>query len=32
VQDRLDQVRFRRWTQALLVLTGANLVWRALML
>ena len=32
LQDRLDQVRFRRWTQALLVLTGANLVWRALML
>jgi len=29
VQDRLDQARFRRWTQALLVLTGGNLVWRA---
>lgn len=32
VQDRLDQARFRRWTQALLVLTGANLVWRAVQL
>lgn len=32
VQDRLDQARFRRWTQGLLVLTGANLVWRALSL
>lgn len=31
VQDRLDQARFRRWTQALLVLTGINLIWRALM-
>lgn len=26
VQDRLDQQRFRRWTQALLVLTGLNMV------
>ncbi|WP_227751710.1 sulfite exporter TauE/SafE family protein [Tabrizicola oligotrophica] len=32
VQDRMDQARFRRWTQGLLVLTGVNLVWRALML
>lgn len=32
VQDRMDQARFRRWTQALLVLTGVNLIWRALML
>lgn len=31
VQDRLDQARFRRWTQILLVLTGANLVRQALM-
>jgi uncharacterized membrane protein YfcA len=30
VQDRLDQRRFRRWTQALLVLTGLNLVRLAL--
>lgn len=30
VQDRLDQARFRRWTQVLLVLTGANLVRQAL--
>lgn len=29
LQDRLDQARFRRWTQALLVMTGANLVWRS---
>lgn len=29
LQDRLDQARFRRWTQALLVLTGLNLIWRA---
>lgn len=29
VQDRLDQLRFRRWTQALLVLTGLNLMRRA---
>lgn len=28
-QDRLDQARFRRWTQALLVLTGLNLVRQA---
>ena len=32
VQDRLDQARFRRWTQGLLVLTGGNLVWRAIMM
>ena len=32
LQDRMDQARFRRWTQALLVLTGVNLIWRALML
>jgi uncharacterized protein len=31
VQDRLDQVRFRRWTQALLVVTGLNMVRLALM-
>ena len=30
VQDRLDQRRFRRWTQILLVLTGLNLVRQAL--
>lgn len=30
VQDRLDQQRFRRWTQALLVLTGLNMVRLAL--
>ena len=30
VQDRLDQRRFRRWTQALLVLTGLNMVRTAL--
>jgi uncharacterized membrane protein YfcA len=30
VQDRLDQARFRRWTQVLLVLTGLNLVRQAL--
>lgn len=30
VQDRLDQGLFRRWTQILLVLTGVNLIWRAL--
>ena len=29
VQDRLDQRRFRRWTQILLVLTGLNLMRRA---
>ena len=29
VQDRLDQTRFRRWTQILLVLTGLNLARRA---
>jgi hypothetical protein len=29
VQDRLDQQRFRRWTQVLLVLTGLNLMRRA---
>jgi len=31
VQDRLDQRRFRRWTQGLLVLTGLNLARLALM-
>ncbi|NTT86762.1 sulfite exporter TauE/SafE family protein [Tabrizicola fusiformis] len=31
LQDRLDQVRFRRWTQVLLVLTGLNLVRQALL-
>jgi len=30
VQDRLDQSKFRRWTQVLLVLTGLNLMRRAL--
>ncbi len=30
LQDRLDQARFRRWTQILLVVTGANLVRQAL--
>ena len=29
VQDRLDQKRFRRWTQILLLLTGLNLLRRA---
>ena len=29
VQDRLDQKRFRRWTQVLLLLTGLNLLRRA---
>lgn len=29
LHDRLDQARFRRWTQILLVLTGLNLVRRA---
>lgn len=29
-QDRLDQARFRRWTQILLVLTGANLIRQAI--
>lgn len=29
LQDRLDQVRFRRWTQGLLVLTGINLIRQA---
>lgn len=29
VQDRLDQQKFRRWTQILLVLTGLNLIRRA---
>jgi hypothetical protein len=32
VQDRLDQARFRRWTQVLLVLTGLNLMRQALSL
>lgn len=30
VHDRLDAARFRRWTQVLLVLTGLNLIRRAL--
>ncbi len=30
LQDRLDAVRLRRWTLVLLVLTGFNLVRRAL--
>jgi uncharacterized membrane protein YfcA len=30
LQDRLDVVQFRRWTQLLLVLTGLNLVRRAI--
>lgn len=30
VQDRLDQQRFRRWTQGLLVLTGLNMIRTAL--
>ncbi|MFM7334340.1 MAG: sulfite exporter TauE/SafE family protein [Tabrizicola sp.] len=30
VQDQLDQQRFRRWTQGLLVLTGLNMVRLAL--
>lgn len=30
VQDRLDQTRFRRWTQILLVVTGLNLIRQAL--
>ena len=30
LQDRLPQARFRRWTQALLVVTGLNLVVQAL--
>ena len=30
VQDRLDQVVFRRWTQGLLVVSGLNLVRQAL--
>ncbi|NEX45926.1 sulfite exporter TauE/SafE family protein [Rhodobacter sp. ETT8] len=30
LQDRLPQARFRRWTQALLVVTGLNLVLQAL--
>lgn len=30
VQDRLDQARFRRWTQGLLVVSGLNLVRQAL--
>lgn len=31
VQDRLDQARFRRWTQVLLILTGLNLMRQALL-
>lgn len=30
VQDRMDQVRFRQWTQGLLVVTGLNMVRQAL--
>ena len=30
IQDRLDQAKFRRWTQVLLVVTGLNLMRRAL--
>jgi len=30
IQDRLDQARFRRWTLALLVLTGLNLMRMAI--
>jgi uncharacterized membrane protein YfcA len=30
LQDRIEHARFRRWTQALLVLTGLNLVRQAL--
>lgn len=30
IQDRIDQARFRKWTLVLLVLTGCNLVLRAL--
>ena len=30
LQDRLDVAQFRRWTLILLVLTGANLIRRAL--
>lgn len=30
VQDRMDQVRFRHWTQGLLVVTGLNMVRQAL--
>ncbi|MDO8883416.1 MAG: sulfite exporter TauE/SafE family protein [Pseudotabrizicola sp.] len=30
LQDRLPQARFRRWTQALLVVTGLNLIVQAL--
>ena len=29
IQDRLDQAKFRRWTQVLLVVTGLNLMRRA---
>ncbi len=28
IQDRLDQAKFRRWTQILLILTGLNLMRR----
>lgn len=30
IQDKMDQQRFRRWTQVLLILTGANLVRQAM--
>ncbi len=29
IQDRMDQALFRRWTQALLILTGLNLIRQA---
>lgn len=32
ISEKLDQVRFRRWAQILLVLSGLNLIRRALML
>ncbi|MCJ8138487.1 sulfite exporter TauE/SafE family protein [Falsirhodobacter halotolerans] len=31
IHDRLDQARFRRWTQVLLVITGLNLIRQAVM-
>lgn len=30
IQDRMDQQRFRRWTQGLLVVTGLNMIRQAL--
>jgi hypothetical protein len=32
IQDRLNPARFRRWTQVLLMLTGANLIRQSLMM